>query len=66
VKPKVVIDTNVFVSGIFFSGPPSRILKAWQDDRILIAISEDIIEEYRRVTEELSKKLKDVEIDSIL
>jgi putative PIN family toxin of toxin-antitoxin system len=66
VKPKVVVDTNVFVSGIFFSGPPSRILKAWQDDRILIAISEDIIEEYRRVLETLSEKLGDIDIDSIL
>jgi len=66
VKPKVVIDTNVFVSGIFFSGPPSRILKAWQEDRIQIAISEEIIEEYRRVMEELSKKLETIDIDSIL
>jgi predicted nucleic acid-binding protein len=24
---KVVIDTNVFVSGVFFSGPPYQILK---------------------------------------
>jgi len=24
---RVVLDTNVFVSGVFFSGPPSRILK---------------------------------------
>ncbi|MBL0348128.1 hypothetical protein [Candidatus Villigracilis affinis] len=26
---KVVMDTNVFVSGVFFSGPPYEILKAW-------------------------------------
>lgn len=63
---KVVIDTNVFVSGIFFSGPPYRILKAWQDDRIKIAVTEEIIEEYRRVIETLSVKFEHIDIDYIL
>jgi len=63
---KVVIDTNVFVSGIFFSGPPYRILKAWQDDRIQIAVTEEILEEYRRVIETLSVQFEHVDIDYIL
>ena len=63
---KVVIDTNVFVSGIFFSGPPSRILKAWQDDRIQIVVSEDIIAEYRRIMAALSAKFEDVNMDPVL
>jgi uncharacterized protein len=61
--PIVVVDTNVFVSGIFFSGPPYRILKAWQDDRIQIAVTEEIIEEYRRVIETLSGKFESSDID---
>jgi len=28
---QIIIDTNVFVSGIFWSGIPYKILKAWQD-----------------------------------
>ena len=64
-KPKAVIDTNVFVSGIFFSGPPSRILRAWVDEEIQIAVSEEIIEEYRRVIDALSDRLRQVDIDSI-
>ncbi len=32
---KIVLDTNVLVSGIFFSGPPYRILKAWQESKII-------------------------------
>lgn len=64
---KVVIDTNVFVSGIFFSGPPSRILKAWQDDRIQIVITEEIIEEYQRVLESLAAKLQeDIDIPRMM
>lgn len=26
---KIVLDTNVLVSGIFFSGSPADILRAW-------------------------------------
>lgn len=65
-KIKVVVDTNVLVSGIFFSGPPYQILKAWQDDKIQIAVSEDIIKEYRRVIEELSAKFRGIDIEPIL
>ncbi len=28
---KVVLDTNVLISGIFFSGLPASILRAWSD-----------------------------------
>jgi len=31
---RIVLDTNVFVSGIFFSGPPDQILKAWRDGKV--------------------------------
>ena len=66
-KPtKVVIDTNVFVSGIFFSGPPYRILKAWHDGRIRIAVTEEILEEYCRVIEILSVKFENIDIGYIL
>ena len=65
-KTKVVIDTNVFVSGIFFAGPPSRILKAWSDNQIQITVSEEIIEEYKRVVDALAGKFKQINIDPIL
>lgn len=29
-KIKAVLDTNVVISGIFWKGPPSEILEAWQ------------------------------------
>ena len=31
---RVVLDTNVFVSGVFFSGPPHQILKAWSAGKL--------------------------------
>ena len=35
---------------------PARILKAWQDGRFQIAVSEAILDEYRRVVDALSVK----------
>ena len=39
---KVVVDTNVLISGIFFSGPPFEILNAWRDGSIEIILSSEI------------------------
>ena len=63
---KVVLDTNVLVSGIFFSGPPAAILKAWSRGKIRLLVSPEILDEYRRVSEELSGKFPDVDIQPIL
>ena len=52
---KVILDTNVFVSGVFFSGPPYRILEAWRDEKIRLVASIEILEEYRRVGEILAE-----------
>ncbi|MBW6503684.1 putative toxin-antitoxin system toxin component, PIN family [bacterium] len=63
---KVVLDTNVLVSGIFFTGPPSTILKAWSRGKIRLMVSPEILDEYKRVSEELSEKFPDVEIQPLL
>jgi putative PIN family toxin of toxin-antitoxin system len=44
---RVVLDTNVFISGIFFAGPPYRILEAWRDGTIQLVVSQEILEEYQ-------------------
>lgn len=63
---KIVLDTNVFISGIFFSGPPAQILRAWKDRKIQIVLSKEILDEYQRVGEELSKKFPSVDIEPII
>lgn len=59
---KVILDTNVFVSGVFFSGPPHEILEAWRHGRVRLVISPEILEEYRRVGEELAKGFSPVDL----
>ena len=63
---KVVFDTNVLISGIFFSGPPARILAAWADGRFDLVASVEVLAEYRRVAERLHKKFLSIDINAIL
>ena len=63
---KVVLDTNVFVSGVFFRGPPYQILKAWRDGKIQILVSPAILEEYHRVMLELSAQFSEIDPRSLV
>jgi predicted nucleic acid-binding protein len=36
---RVILDTNVFISGVFFGGQPGRILDAWRDGRVQPVLS---------------------------
>ena len=59
---KVVLDTNVFVSGVFFGGVPGRILEAWRDGKLQVVVSREIIEEYVRVGDELMAHFPGVDL----
>ena len=63
---KAVIDTNVFVSGIFWKGPPFKILEAWKNRKFTLVLSVEIFEEYRRILDELSLKYPSVDTPKIL
>jgi putative PIN family toxin of toxin-antitoxin system len=63
---KVIIDTNVFVSGIFFSGPPHIIIEAWRSGKIKLVISPEIYQEYQRVSESLAAQFPAINIQQII
>lgn len=63
---RIILDTNVFISGIFFSGPPLQILKAWEKQRLQIVLCQQILDEYQRVADELSSKYPLVDITPII
>ena len=63
---RLVIDTNVFIPGVFFSGPPYDILDAWRRGRIKMIVSPEILEEYRRVGEELATEFPGVDLEAFL
>ena len=58
---KVVLDTNVFMSGIFFAGPPYSILDAWRHGRVSLVVSPEIMDEYRRVAHELAAEFQGID-----
>ena len=48
--PRLVIDTNVFVTGLISaSGAPAKILRAIRQNRAIHVVSDPIVEEYLRV-----------------
>ena len=63
---KIVLDTNVFMSGIFWSGHPAKILDAWQERKLDIVLSLEILDEYIRIGKALSKKYPGVDVNPFI
>jgi putative PIN family toxin of toxin-antitoxin system len=51
---RIVLDTNVLISGIFFSGLPGKILQAWHARKLQLLLSIEILEEYLNVANRLA------------
>ncbi len=63
---RVVLDTNVLISGVFYAGPPLQILISCIEGDFQLALSPDILLEYRRVGEEFSRKRSDPDFERLL
>jgi len=63
---RIVLDTNVFVSGVFWDGPPNCILKAWIAEKISLVLSLEILEEYQRIGHSLSLKYPLIDFPQVL
>lgn len=50
---RVVIDTNVVISGTFFGGRPRQVLEAVVDGRVDAFATTEIVGEYQEVIEEM-------------
>ena len=54
---KIVIDTNVVISGVFFGGKPRMILEAVADRKIFACASAEILTEYYTVSRLLQRHI---------
>ena len=63
---KVVLDTNVFLSAVFFGGVPGRVLQAWRDRRLELILSVPIFSEYQQAAERLTARFGCVDIERLL
>lgn len=55
----VVLDTNIFVSGIFWKGDPNKVLELWRERKIELINSVEIITEISRVLTDFKIQLPD-------
>ncbi len=47
-KPQVVIDSNVWISGLVFGGNPEKILRLFIEGQIIVVCAEELLSELRR------------------
>jgi uncharacterized protein len=47
-KHQIVVDTNVWLSGMVFGGNPERVIKLFIDGTLLVETSEEMLSELRR------------------
>lgn len=53
---KIVIDTNVVMSGIFFGGAPQKVLQSVLDDKTDAFATVDILQEYEEIADEMVER----------
>ncbi len=62
---RVVLDTKVLVSGIFFTGPSYEILSACRDDRVRLGVSLEIVREYEAILERLQTQYPEIDATDV-
>lgn len=50
---KIVIDTNVVISGIFFKGYPRKVIEAIDDNKFEVYATTEIVAEYKEIVSEM-------------
>jgi putative PIN family toxin of toxin-antitoxin system len=63
---RVVLDTNVVVSALLFTGISSKLVPLWQNDLITLLVSRGILEEYLRVLSYPKFKLSEGDIKGLI
>ena len=63
---KIVLDTNVLISGVFFGGTPGKILNVWRKGKVQLFVSPEIFEEYEEVCHELAARYPGINVGPLL
>lgn len=50
---RIVVDTNVIISGVFFGGAPRMILNAIVSQKVTACATKEIVDEYLEIVEEM-------------
>ena len=62
---RITVDTNVLVSATFWHGASEKIIDKVENKKIILVLSEQILEEYYRVLEyeEIQEKIRDKHLE---
>ena len=63
---RVVLDTNVLVSALLFTGISSELVPLWQKGTFTVLLSQEILEEYLRVLAYPKFRLSEGEIKALI
>lgn len=55
---RAVLDTNVLISGIFWSGMPGQILEGFREGRFELVVTKEITQEYTEKLHTIARKLE--------
>lgn len=53
---KIVVDTNVLISGVFFGGFPRKILSAVVINKLTACATTEIVDEYEEIVQEMIER----------
>ena len=56
---KVVLDTNIFISGIFWKGSSNRVISSWKEGKFTLVTSLEAFSEIIKVLKDFKIKLSD-------
>jgi uncharacterized protein len=63
---RVVLDTNVIISALLFTGKASRLVDKWKSGSIVLLATKEIVREYLRVLTYPKFELTETEIETVL
>ena len=50
---KIVVDTNVIISGVFFGGAPQKVLNTIVSSKITACATTEVVDEYLEIVDEM-------------
>ena len=64
--PKVIIDTNIVLSALLFSGSVSALVEKWQSGKIHFLITRPILDEYIRALSYPKFELSEADVECLI
>ncbi len=57
---RIIVDTNVLASGLFYKGIPFKILQGIKQGKYRSVVSQEIADEYKRTVDKLANRFPDI------